>query len=423
MVRLLLALFVSATIIAQTPEKELFYSGTFEVNNYVTDLHFKMIKTEKQTQVFFSSLQQNALDIPASSVIAADDSLNFDLRSDRYHYQFKTDISNGTMNGLMLVDGKSFPFSLEMTDQQLTQAFAEKKVRFKSGNLFLYGSIYYPRNPNGKAVYFVNSSGNSDRSASRAEAIYLSHQGYITFHTDKRGTGISDGNWQEASIRELCNDDMKAIEFLAESERMPLDKIGIKGSSQGASKIPYILEKMPEVGFAVMVSCPGATLLESDLNHWKNNTRGQLTDVEHRKATSLQGSIYHYIAGNRSRREVNRQIEANKNESWINTVWIPDLKEVDQDEKLNYSPIPHLSSIQQPLLLIQGENDQVIPANSLELLEYHLPNSVVSKSTFIRIPEADHSLMTESEQFPYWPVLHKDYYTHLTNWLDHIDGH
>ena len=420
MVRLFLTLLVTTTLLAQSPD-ESYYSGSFAVADFSTDLHLKVIRTDNETKVFFSSLQQNALEIPAKTIKATDDSLFFDLRSDRYHYQFRTALTQSAMNGELAIEGRSYPISLQSTDQLITEAFAKKDVRLKSGNLYLYGSIYYPRNPNGRAIYFVNSSGNSDRSASRAEAIFLSHQGFITFHTDKRGTGISDGNWQNASIRDLCMDDMKAIEFLSESERMPLEKIGIKGSSQGASKIPYILEKMPQVGFAVMVSCPGATLLESDLNHWKNNTRDQLSDAEHKKATSLQGSIYHYIAGNRSRREVNRQIEANRNESWINTVWIPDLKEVDQDEKLNYSPIPHLAAIQQPLLLIQGENDKVIPANSLELLEYHLPKNVADRITFLRIPNADHSLMVQNTEFPYWPILHKDYYPQLTKWLTNTD--
>ncbi len=44
--------------------------------------------------------------------------------------------------------------------------------------------------------------------------LLFSKAGYISFHIDKRGTGISDGNWQLATIPELCEDDLHALEFL-----------------------------------------------------------------------------------------------------------------------------------------------------------------------------------------------------------------
>ena len=70
-----------------------------------------------------------------------------------------------------------------------------------------------------------------------------------------------------------ANDDIQAIEYLSQIEKLPLSQIGIKGSSQGATKVPYILSKLPQLGFGIAVSCPGSSLLESDINYWKNRNK------------------------------------------------------------------------------------------------------------------------------------------------------
>ena len=79
-----------------------------------------------------------------------------------------------------------------------------------------------------------------------------------------------------SDIPELCEDDLNALEFLHQSEKIDFNKIGIKGSSQGATKIPYLLKKHPDLAYGIAVSCPASTLLESDWNYWKNRNRDQI---------------------------------------------------------------------------------------------------------------------------------------------------
>ncbi len=113
-----------------------------------------------------------------------------------YRYDFKGILLNHNILPLtLIVDGKSFEFQLNKSPKDDSDGIKSKDVRFRSENLLLYGTIYYPVKPNGKAIYLVTSSGNNDRSASRAEALMFAQNGFITLHTDKRGTGISDGNW------------------------------------------------------------------------------------------------------------------------------------------------------------------------------------------------------------------------------------
>lgn len=52
----------------------------------------------------------------------------------------------------------------------------------------LFGILITVKGP----LIIVTSSGNSDRSASGAEAILFAQRGFTIFHYDKRGTGNSD---------------------------------------------------------------------------------------------------------------------------------------------------------------------------------------------------------------------------------------
>ena len=124
------------------------------------------------------------------------------------------------MKGTLTVDGSSYDFKLQKEIKSTNTFVKTKDIRLRSQGLLLYGTIYYPEKPNGKAIYLVTSSGDQDRSSSRAEALLFSKAGYISFHIDKRGTGISDGNWQLATIPELCEDDLHALEFLHQSEKI-----------------------------------------------------------------------------------------------------------------------------------------------------------------------------------------------------------
>ena len=322
---------------------------------------------------------------------------------------------------ILIVDGNSFEFQLQKENKDNSQGVKSKDIRFRSENLLLYGTVYYPVKPNGKAIYLVTSSGNNDRSASRAEALMFAQNGFITLHTDKRGTGISDGNWQKADMPILCNDDILAIQYLSQIEKLPLNHIGIKGSSQGASKVPYIMSKLPELMFGIAVSCPGSTLLESDINYWKNRNKTIIASQDLEQAAKMQKFVFQYISGDLSKDKLEVLIQANKYESWFEYIWIPGPEEVETDLKLNYSPLPYFKLVKQPLLVLEGSMDQVIPASSLKTIKKSIPSYKRSKNKYKMLKGADHSMMFKGESdFPYWQALHPDYIHIMLKWIDKL---
>ena len=403
---------------AQSNSLEVF-NGEFRHGNFSTDLIIEIDRSNSPAQIFFSSPEQNAFRIPAQNAQIDQDSIKFELQSDFHLYSFQGAIKENSLKLNLNVDNSDFPFTLNRSSADKKE-IRSRDIRFRNGELLLYGTMYFPEKPNGKALYLVTSSGNQDRSASRAEAQFFAKQGFITLHTDKRGTGLSDGNWQAASIPELCDDDLRAITYLAETNSLKYSEIGIKGSSQGGAKIPYILSKMPDLGFGIVISCPASTLLDSDLNYWKNRNSKNLSEGDLTKAENLQKSVFLFIAGEKSMEELNKELSNAKDETWREYVWVPELESVETDRKLAYSPVPYFNKIDQPLLVVQGSSDEIIPSNSLEAIK-DLTESDNDRSSFVFLKEADHAMMFKgNSDFAYWPSLHPDYRKSMISWLNQL---
>jgi predicted esterase len=412
-------LFISPLLIAQQTDFSGLYSGNFKHGKFHTDIEFDIKNIHDRYQIKFNSLSQNAFGIPAGDIRISRDTIHFALQSDYYKYEFScTPFGENKINGALSVDGHRYDFKLNKQTDATKTAVKTKDIRLRSQDLLLYGTIYYPERPNGKAIYLVTSSGDQDRSASRAEALLFAKAGYISFHMDKRGTGISDGNWELATIPELCEDDLHALEFLHQSEKIDYADIGIKGSSQGATKVPYILQKQPKLAFGIAVSCPASTLLESDLNYWRNKNMEHIGKEYIDVSVEMQNTVFQYIASNISKQTLEDKIEQNKSQPWFHHIWIPELDQVEFDKKLNYSPLPYFKNNNAPMLVIEGTQDMIIPSSSLNDIKKVIGSQRNKKTKFISLKGADHQMMLqEVTDFPYWTSLHPDYIKTMFKWI------
>ena len=404
---------------AQQTDPAGMYRGQFQYGNFQSDIEIDLSLVNDQYQIRFNSLSQNAFGIPAGDIKLSGETLEFALQSDYYRYDFSlAPLGGSRLTGSLKVDNKQYDIELYKIGRDHAKTIESKDIRFRSQGLLLYGTIYYPLKPNGKAIYLLTSSGDQDRSASRAEAILFSREGYISFHIDKRGTGISDGNWQLANIPELCEDDLHAIEFLHQSEKIDYTDIGIKGSSQGGTKVPYLLKKQPRLAFGIVVSCPASTLLESDLNFWKNRNIEAIGVENIDAAMSMQNAVFQYIAVNLSKQSLEEEIEKNSRQSWFHKVWVPELDQVDFDAKLNYSPLPYFKDNTSAMLVIEGTNDEIIPVQSLRTIKKTISRKGHKKNKFVTLKGADHSMMFKGKSdFPYWSSLHPDYMKTMLKWI------
>lgn len=405
-------------------EKTGNFSGIFKHGNFSDNILFEIERDSASFNVFFTSLEQNANRIPFQNVELSGDSINFKLQSDFYTYSFRNKwIDNySKLQGSLTVDTSTTLYTLEKKHLDNSNTPKSEEISFESNGLSLNGTIWYPDNNEGKVLIIVTSSGNSDRSASRAEAILFAHMGFTTFHYDKRGTGNSEGNWNIATIEQLLADDVTAIEYFSNKTEIPLKEIGIKGSSQGAAKIPNILSELESLKYGIVVSCPGVTLLESDLNYWRNRN-AEVIGNEIDTAANFQRKIYEFIAGELSRTDLEKAINNEKSNSWFTNIWVPNLDEVQTDKKLLYSPIPYFETTKQPILILQGTKDEIIPANSYKLISEALIKSDNDNFKTVLLEGASHSMYNIGDSdFPYWSKLHPDYLTTIENWINTVSN-
>ena len=401
------------------------FSGIFKHGNFSDKILFEIEQDSASFNVFFTSLDQNAIRIPFQNVEVKGDSIYFKLQSDFYTYVFKNKwIDNdGSLQGSLTVDTTTTLYTLKKELFNNSNVPKSEELSFESNGLRLNGTIWYPDNNEGKALIIVTSSGNADRSASRAEAILFAQMGFTTFHYDKRGTGNSEGNWNSSTIEELSGDDITAIKYFSNRTEIPLKEIGLKGSSQGAAKIPYILSELENLKYGIVVSCPGVTLLESDLNYWRNR-HSDVIGNEIDAATNLQRKVFEFIAGKLSRTDVEKAINNEKSNLWFTNIWVPNLDEVQTDKKLLYSPIPYFETTKQPILILQGTKDEIIPANSYEIISDALIKSDNDNFKTVLLEGASHSMYDIGESdFPYWSKLHPEYITTIENWINNVSNH
>ncbi len=413
-------LFSFGELVAQT------WSGTLQYGKSMIEYQVNLKETEGKTKAFFTSINMNAYEIPCQNTTLRKDTLKFYVISDYYTYEYLFLKLNENFKGNLKIYSNeteqllnTFETSLIRNDFDEINKIEKEDFTFESKGLQLYGIMWKPVKSIQKGLFFVTSSQGNDRSGNNAEAYYFARLGYTIFNYDKRGTGKSEGDWQAATIEELCSDDINAIEFFSKISAIPLSEIGIKGSSQGGIKIPYILSEMPGLGFGISVSCPDGTLLESDLNHWKNLNYKQIGKANIHRALKVQKAGYDYLAGNISYESLKQLKNENSSEDWLKYVWIPDL-DIQKDYKLNFSGLPYFEKITQPVLVIQGLADEVIPLDSYRTIEKALAKSKSTNYQLITLENTSHSMTLLNEDFPYFQILSPEYLSAVSDWLKKI---
>jgi uncharacterized protein len=404
-------------IIAQT------WSGTIHYEKSTIDYQVKLVERENQTNAFFTSIDMNAYEIPCQNTTLEKDTLKFYVVSDYYTYVYRYFKQKGKFIGNLKIYSNeteqllnSFETNLKKNESNHQDKIEKEDFTFESNGLQLYGTMWKPKESVQKGLFFVTSSQGNDRSGTNAEAYYFASLGYTVFNYDKRGTGKSEGDWQSATIEELCSDDMNAIEFFSKISSLPMSDIGIKGSSQGGIKIPYILSKMPDLGFGISISCPDGTLLESDLNHWKNINYNNIGRDNIEQALKVQKAGYDYLAGNISYETLEQLKNENSSEDWLKYVWVPE-RDIQKDYKINFSGLPYFEKITQPVLVMQGLVDEVIPLDSFKTIEKAIKKSKSTNYQIVSLENSSHSMTWINEEFPYFQILSPEYLPDISAWL------
>ncbi len=137
-------------------------------------------------------------------------------------------------------------------------------------------------------------------------------------------------------------------------------------------------------------------------------------------AEKVQKAGYDYLANNLSYKKLNSIKNKYINHDWFQYVWIPE-ENIAKDYKLNFSGLPYFKKISQPILVIQGLSDNVIPENSYKIIEKALKKSESKKYEILTLENTTHSMTYLNKEFPYFQTLSPKYLVSITEWLNKID--
>ncbi len=143
-------------------------------------------------------------------------------------------------------------------------------ITFQNGTVLLAGSFFEHPNPNNCAVILLPGIGGNRTQVLPALSIFYS-QGCHVLAYDPRGTGASSPVLRTFGDFER-DDNVQAIEWLAQRTNLSLDRIGIWGPSFGAAVALLTLERLPSIGFVIA---------DSTFSDFETVARETITQLSH----------------------------------------------------------------------------------------------------------------------------------------------
>lgn len=308
--------------------------------------------------------------------------------------------------------------------------YIEKQKSYKK-NLKLYGSLILPA---GKgpfpAIVFAHGSGQESREASMGLAMLYASNGIASLIFDKRGVGRSEGEHWAASFSDYADDLLAAVKLLKTFPEINKDKIGLYGHSQGGWTVPLTISKAPsEIAFAIMSAANCVSPLDQHMYNGRRalSFRGVDSAII-KEVEEFRRSKYAASLGVISKEKYNTEIlPAAQKKDWLSKQKLTNEElGVDMFFEFNcyYDPLPALSKVQCPVLLIYGEKDNFTnTAENYKLMQGQFQKNGNTKVTYKIFENTNHAMLFTSRGWFYnreMPALKKfadGYLDLLVSWV------
>lgn len=182
----------------------------------------------------------------------------------------------------------------------------------------------------------------------------LAAQGIAALRFDFRGSGDSEGEFEEVTVRSEIADAVEAVRFLARHKRINSRQISLVGFSMGASIASYLVSRERRRWKSMVLIAPvaeGSAILDS------LSTPEGITSLAQTGLTDFEGNL----------------------------VGIPFVRQF-----ADMKPLREVTKVKCPVLIIHGSKDETVPLAHSELYEKALrsPKRAVKR---IVITGADHT--------------------------------
>jgi pimeloyl-ACP methyl ester carboxylesterase len=292
----------------------------------------------------------------------------------------------------------------------------EEEIRFRNGEVDLYGKLVLPAEGEGPfpLVVLVHGSGSDAATFTYHRQYQFPLDGVATFVYDKRGTGRSGGKFTML-FDVLAGDALAAASRLRSHPKIDPERIGLAGYSQGGWIAPLAAARDPRIKFVLvgygMLESPAREEYLETLNAVRARGFG---DAEVRKATEIVDAVDRIIRSdlNEGWKELDALERRYRDEPWFDVLrtytagrvmryphW---LMKIYGRKKLSqiswyYDSFATLEKLEIPMLWVLGGKDTSAP-NEITIAELERLRAAGKPIDLKIYPTADHGIVEFEEK-------------------------
>ncbi|NME70191.1 alpha/beta hydrolase family protein [Flammeovirga aprica] len=395
--------FISATILLLL----FLFNSTIMAQNLVGPWKGELeIPTGKLTVIFhikhdnnrFSGTmdvpEQGGKGIPIHSITYQNPFLTIELPNLGIKYVGNV-LDDDNIEGTFQQAGASLPLHLKKSlevilgkpkpqEPQAPFPYISTNVTFQNGNVTLSGTLTRPKeNKKYPAVILITGSGPQDRNHEILGhkpflllADQLTRSGFAVLRFDDRGTAKSTGEFANSTTYDFADDVAEAFHFLSKRTDIDPQKIGLLGHSEGGIVASITYEKVPQVGFIILMASPGVKgkdlmLLQKKVIDEKSNVPpavvardqkifGEAYDMIVRKEQPLYDRLKEYFK---------HQLNVQVSDKQIHNIALS-LSNPWFTEFIRLDPATYFQKVKCPVLALNGSKDvQVVASQNLPAIE------------------------------------------------------
>jgi uncharacterized protein len=296
-----------------------------------------------------------------------------------------------------------------------------EEVRFPNQDINLVGTLYYPESkPPHPAIVVVHPASGGERTDPFYDHLRseLPEHGIAVLIFDRRGSGVSNGNFQTADFEELAGDVIAGVEYLQTRPEIEKNKIGLHSTSQGAWIAPIAAARKPDIACIVAVSASGVTPAEQ-MNygvafHLEQAGFDRTVVAE---VLRLRNLVNAYFRGQISRQDAAAELNRFEHEAWYEQGYLYPSGELPVDVtqskwhyEMDYEPLSIWKKVTQPTLFLFAEVDEWVPIGQ-SMINYESATAHLGDVTLKQISDTDHLMRNESGE------ISGEYLAILLDWL------
>jgi dienelactone hydrolase len=281
--------------------------------------------------------------------------------------------------------------------------YTTREITFASGAVKLRGTLRTPREGGAHpAVALVHGSAPGEGYHPYFEVIadHFARHGVAVLAYDKRGWGLSGGDWKTASFEDLASDSLAATHELQRQPQIDAHRVGLWGISQGGWILPLAASRSRDVAFLILASAAAASPAQQELARVENEMRADgmpphLID----EALAFERLFVNVALNGRGRDDLQRAMREAQGREWARYPAVLQVSESESavDAVLRIAgeardPGTTLGRVACPVLAIYGALDQTVRMDdNSRLLQQALREGGNSDVSVVVVQGADHA--------------------------------